>query len=210
MSQPLAFSTRRIITRTLFLLLLGAWVLGIGMSGCSRGSKPPTTTTAPADEQEAHEPASADSDTDIDAPETGPATRPATQPETAPATSTRSAESQLISEYDSTPPYTVRLYVREPDEDQPGWLKITEFADADRLATSVGTFPERNRIYVNTDNVRRLRVHVDQLPLAPNRRTILQIDNQPMELVRSRDRRYVYLERQPNGSWQSVTPKTGE
>ncbi len=123
---------------------------------------------------------------------------------TAPA-ETQPAEPELESEYTSEPPYTVKLYVRDPEEKQPGWLRITEMMDGDSLAKTTGTFPERNRIYIDTDNVQRIRIHIDQLPISPNKRIILRIDDQPMELAR-RDRLYVYLEKQTNGAWASVEP----
>lgn len=195
--------TRPVVFPSWLSALIGTCVLGISVNGCSPSSKNGTSSTAPATERETRKQTPTDVSTDSDA--APPTTREAT---TTPTT-TQSSPPILQSEYDPTPPYTVKLYVRDPEAKQPGWLKIMELADTSALATSVGTFPERNRIYVDTENVTRIRIHIDQLPLAPNTRIVLQIDDQPMELVR-KERTHVYLERQSNGSWQTVTPKKGE
>lgn len=109
-------------------------------------------------------------------------------------------ETMPASSYLSEPPYTVRLYLRSPEEEQPGWLKVLDLANQDSPATCTGEFPERNRIQVQTDNVRRLRLHIAHLPLAADRRTFLRIDNQGIELAR-RDRRYIFFERLTTGEW---------
>ena len=123
--------------------------------------------------------------------------------DTAPA-ATRTAqpvpETMPASSYLSEPPYTVRLYLRSAEEEQPGWLKVLDLANQDSPATCTGEFPERNRIQVQTNNVRRLRLHIAHLPLAAGRRTFLRIDNQGIELAR-RDRRYIFFERLTTGEW---------
>jgi hypothetical protein len=126
------------------------------------------------------------------------ATKPAaTKPATMPA-----------STYDSKPPYPVKLHVRSPDDKQPGWLKIIELANPDTLANADGKFPEQNRFYVETQNVKQIRIHVSHLPLAPRKRIILQIDKQGIEITRKKNRKFVILERRPTGEWVVVkTPK---
>lgn len=134
---------------------------------------------------------------------TGPATQPKpVSPATQPATKPEPAEP--VSTYDSKPPYPVSLFVRSPEEKQPGWLRIEELAEPNQRATAQGRFPEQNRIYVDTSNVSRIRIHVTHLPLRPNERVILQIDGQGM--VISRSRTYTTLERSPAGVW-SVMPE---
>ncbi len=173
-------------------------VLALATAGCNNkpphrqmsdpSEAPPTTQTAPP------EPAP---------PPPLPETTPPTPTDTAPA-ATQPAdpapETLPASSYDSQPPYTVRLYLRSPEEEQPGWLKIIELTTEGSAATCTGEFPERNRIYVQTSNVRRLRLHISHLPLAANQRTILRIDNQGIELAR-RDRRYIFFERLTTGEW---------
>lgn len=133
-------------------------------------------------------------------PTTQPATQPATKPATQPA-------SQPSSTYDPKPPYPVRLYVRSPEDKQPGWLKVTELADTDTMATCKGEFPERNRIIVDTENVSRLRLHIGHLPLAARKRIVLRIDDQGIELSHKK-RAYVFLERRSTGEW--VVDKSGK
>lgn len=134
--------------------------------------------------------------------ETQPATRPEAPqpPETKPATAPEAE--QPVSTYDSRPPYPVSLYVKDPKEKQPGWLRIEEFAGDRPLATARGRFPEQNRIYVDTTNVRRVRIHVGHLPLRPDERVILQIDGQGM--VISRTRPFTTLQLSPTGQWTIV------
>ena len=118
---------------------------------------------------------------------------------TQPAARTQPAATLPASTYDSRPPYPVQLHVRSPADEQPGWLKIVELVDGDRPATASGTFPEKNRIVVDTGNVQQIRVHVGHLPLARKKRVVLQIDGQAMELSRQRD--FTTLKRRPTGEW---------
>ena len=131
-------------------------------------------------------------------------TRPTSTPASQPAAS-QPVVKPPESSYDAKPPYPVMLYVRDPAEKQPGWLRILELNVDGQLATTAGTFPRKNRIHVETNNVRRLRLHLGQLPLAEGKRTVLQIDKQGIELKR-RGREYVYLERRPTGAWNRVDP----
>lgn len=131
---------------------------------------------------------------------------PATQPATAPAS--RPAETKPagpLSTFSSRPPYPVELYVRDPDEKQPGWLRVVELSNAEAMGKVQGVFPEQNSIEVQTENVRRLEVHVGYLPIAPGKRIRLLIDNKGIEL--RRNRRYVTLERRPTGEWVAIDPK---
>ncbi len=115
----------------------------------------------------------------------------------------RPAQTQPASSYDSKPPYPVKLRLRRPEDKQPGWLRIMEFVDDDQPAVADGTFPEKNRIYVDTRNVRRIQIHIGHLPLAERRRIVLQIDEQGIQLARKK-RDFVMLERTPGGVWKVV------
>jgi hypothetical protein len=156
----------------------------------------PSAPTAPAMPQDEAEPV---------VPETAPLL-----PETRPEAATKPAETrpelaQPVSTYDSKPPYPVALFVKDPSEKQPGWLRIEQLANDKQLATARGRFPEQNRIYVETGNVRRVRIHVGHLPLRPRERVVLQIDGQGM--VISRDRPFTTLELSPTGQWNVVKDK---
>lgn len=137
-------------------------------------------------------------------PATGPSTAraPATRsvgtaPATAPAT--RPQAEGPVSTFSSRPPYPVSLHVRSPDEKQPGWLRILELDRDKAPAAAHGIFPEANDIRVETQNVRRIRVHAGYLPLVESKRTRLLIDGQGIELVSKR--RHVTLERRSTGQW---------
>jgi hypothetical protein len=148
-----------------------------------------------------------------------PATKPSVQasapveppaPQSRPAATrpaeTRPAVSQPASTYDPRPPYTVRLYVRNPEDRQPGWLKILELDDREQAATALGAFPEQNEIDVTTGNVRKIQVQIGFLPLAPRKRTFLRIDKQGIEIT-TKGREFVVLERSPAGAWKAVPQK---
>lgn len=124
-----------------------------------------------------------------------PTTAPATQPEAVVPKST----------YSSEPPYPVSLFVKDPAEKQPGWLRIDGLVESKQMGTATGTFPEQNRIYVETNNVNRIRIHVTHLPLRPNERVVLQIDKQGMVISRSRP--FTTLERLATGEWVVVKEK---
>lgn len=124
----------------------------------------------------------------------------ATQPAATQPVETQPAKPK--STYSHDPPYPVSLFVENPKEKQPGWLRIEALVDDDALGTAKGTFPEQNRIYVDTGNVNRVRIHVGHLPLRPKERVILQIDGQGMVISRSRE--FTTLERLGTGEWVVV------
>lgn len=107
------------------------------------------------------------------------------------------------SSYDPEPPYRVYLEVHQVGERQPGWLKIMELFNESVPATCTGEFPEKNRLLVQTNNVRQLRIYVSQLPIAARKRIILKIDDQGLELAH-KQRDYVLLERRTTGEWMLV------
>ncbi len=134
-----------------------------------------------------------------------PVTAPETQPAATRPAETRPEAAQPVSTYDSRPPYPVSLFVKDPNEKQPGWLRIEQLTNEKELGIARGKFPEQNRIYVDTGNVRRIRIHVGHLPLRPKERVILQIDGQGM--VISHERPFTTLELSPTGQWNVVKEK---
>jgi hypothetical protein len=167
------------------LALLGACTGSI-WSNCRKEPTRPVTATSPAATAPARPSASQPTSTQA-ASATAPASRPALP----------------TSTYDPHPPYRVRLYVRKPAQKQPGWLRIAELSDAKAVATCQGVFPRRNRIEVETGNVQQLSINVGFLPLAPEKRLILSIDGQTMELAR-KGRGRVRLQRSESGVWHVV------
>lgn len=173
------------------LVVLGA-IAAMGPDGCNeQGGREPVTASSP----QASQPLAAVARTQP-APATRPVEPPATQPQATVPKST----------YSSDPPYPVSLYVTDPAEQQPGWLRIEGLIDSKQLGTATGRFPEQNRIYVETNNnVSRIRIHVTHLPLRPNERVILQIDKQGMVISRSRP--FTTLERLSTGEWVVLKDK---
>jgi hypothetical protein len=137
-------------------------------------------------------------------PETAPTTRPPvtqpTQPAPATAPATRPQEELPPSTFDTKPPYTVKLYVRKPEDKQPGWLKILALDQPHEVARAAGVFPEKNVIDVTTENIHRIQLELGYLPLAESKRVVLHIDRQGIEITR-RDRRFITLQRRPTGEW---------
>ena len=158
--------------------------------GCPKRTEPKPVESQPA-KTPAPRPAAVPAPSSVPAPSTAPtpATMPvATQPMLPPST------------YDSNPPYPVALHVRSPEDKQPGWLRILSLADEKQVAAATGLFPEQNRMAIDTQNVRRLRIHIGHLPLSPRKRIVLHIDDQGIELAR-KDREFIVLERTPAGVW---------
>lgn len=170
-------------------------------SACNRQTQPPPTLkTRPAAESPVATPAPS-----RDSPATDqPTTQPAATPTTKPTPATRPDELPP-STFDTRPPYTVQLYVRKPEDKQPGWLKILTLDDAQAVAKANGVFPRQNIIEVATGNVRSIRVELGYLPLAEGKRVILRIDDQGIEITQ-RDRRFITLERRPTGQWAVLKP----
>ena len=184
---------KSLLGRTLNGVLAVAMALGCGACEKQRAQPIAQPTSAPASTQK------------LERTETKPATSaPATEPATQPAT--EPADALPASTFDTKPPYAVQLYVRKPEDKQPGWLKVLNLANENALATASGVFPEQNRLEVNTDNVRRLQIELGYLPLAERKRVVLHIDKQGIEITQ-RDRQFVTLERRPTGQWVVEKPK---
>jgi hypothetical protein len=204
-TAPPAGGARGRLLRVLWLshfLILAPVLSAASLQGCSR---PPQTGVArPADQQRTAEvtpPVDASVATGDE--RTGPGRSADSSPapavsEHAPAESPADGDSE--STYDSSPPYPEKLRVRSPADRQPGWLSIIEMADEKVAGTAEGTFPEQNRILVKTDNVKRIRIHIGHLPLNPGARTVLNIDGQPIEILR-KHREYLHMERLSTGAW---------
>lgn len=182
-----------------FVVTLSLCLLILGPQACS-GDKPrPEAPSAPtAGEKPATQPQAVATET-----ATMPATQPATQ--TQPATKPATRPAGPVSTFSSDPPYPVQLYVSDPKEKQPGWLKVLALDEGKDLATVKGVFPQQNLIVIDTENVKRLEIHTGYLPMSQRKRVVLRIDRQPMDI--NRNRRYTVLERRPTGEWIIEKPK---
>jgi hypothetical protein len=191
---PLFLSRRQVVTglRGATWLFGAAWIVAV--AGCNETSTQQSVKTRPSELPGPAVPSPL-------VPESAPQSRPEPEhvPTTGKAEAPASRPAKPESTYDSSPPYPVSLFVESPEDKQPGWLKVEKLADDKQMATVKGRFPEQNRIYVDTTNVRRIRIHVGHLPLAPNERVILQIDKQGMVL--SRGEPFVTLNRLQTGEW---------
>ncbi|MBP7936615.1 MAG: hypothetical protein KA354_18390 [Phycisphaerae bacterium] len=173
------------------LIRIGGLVLAVALVGCNNKPRSAGTGAAPSDQ--------------VTSPTAAAETKPFLGPAVARSASQTAARQPVpaslpTSTYDSTPPYPVRLFVRSPEDEQPGWLKILSLIDPKTTATCSGQFAVKNQIEVTTDNVRQIRIHISHLPLAERKRIILRIDDQAIELAR-KNRDYVIVERRTTGEW---------
>jgi hypothetical protein len=180
--------------------LAAAVVAGLWMSGCERQANKSGVESRPAGEsattpRESRQPASAASAPAPATPKSAPASAPASKP----------AEELPVSTFDTEPPYTVQLYVRKPEDKQPGWLKVLKLEDKHAVAKVRGIFPRQNRMEVQTENVSRLQIELRYLPLAEDKRVVLEIEGHAREITQ-RDRPFITLERQPTGEWVVEKP----
>ncbi len=178
-------------TRRTTLVFMASWaaLAGPGVGGCSRSPQDEPLKQRPAISTTAPGPGGGLTGTAVEPPSGQRRDQPASRP----------ASTLPASSYDPNPPYTVRLNVSSPDDDQPGWLRILQIDEGRPAASATGVFPEQNLIEVDTQNVRRIRVHVAHLPLSAHRRIVLRIDGQGMEL--SRRHEFLQLERLKTGEW---------
>jgi hypothetical protein len=130
--------------------------------------------------------------------------KPTSPPATEPAKEEEPAKTQPASSFNPRPPYTVKLFVNDPEEDkQPGWLNVQKLDD-EGTARVVGKFPSQNVMELETDNVQRLRIDVGFLPLRKNKRTILRIDEQSLVITSPHEQKYITMRRNANGRWVPV------
>ena len=173
------------------------WVMAAWLTVLPMGCKPSTPRAVATSSPEATPPVARSASqptTQAAAATSQPAqSQPASQSASKPA-------SQPVSTYNPRPPYPVHLYVRSPEDKQPGWLKILQLANTDTLATCSGVFPEQNVIEIQTNNVQMLSLHIGHLPLAEGKRIVLRIDGQPIELAR-KNRAFVVFQRRATGRW---------
>jgi len=180
---------------------LTAAVLLLALACNRQNQQPPAVKTQPAAEPSAVTPTSPG-----DRPANKPTdTRPSITPTTKPTPATRPTDEPPASTFDTRPPYAVQLYVRKPEDKQPGWLKILTLDDEHAVAKAHGEFPKQNIADVTTENVRSIRVELGYLPLAEGKRVILRIDGQGIEITQ-RDRRFITLERRSTGQWEVRKP----
>lgn len=93
----------------------------------------------------------------------------------------------------------------EPEPPLPPYLSVVERIDPGQQARVYATPIAPNKLEVTTENVKRLRLTRERLPLSRHRSTVLRIDGQGIEWTP----KYVAveLERSPAGAWTVVRRK---
>lgn len=102
----------------------------------------------------------------------------------------------------SVPPEIDVEAPEEPEPKTPRYLEIVEQVHLDRVPKVRATIVSPTKLELETDNIKRLRITREGLPLARNRSIVLRIDGQGIEWTR----KYlaVELERSSAGVWEVV------
>ena len=123
-----------------------------------------------------------------------PASPPTTQPATQPAP-VKPLE----------PPASTRADYAVLSIEPHGWLTIDDVFEDVPGAWATGNYPRQNVIEIETDNVRTLSVDLSQLALHKNKRLIVRIDGQGMQVTR-KTLPIIRFVRSVGGNWR-VTRK---
>jgi hypothetical protein len=122
--------------------------------------------------------------------------------ETAPATQPPDRSGQAEPRDRSAEPTQPRIDMETPEEPEPRtprYLAIVEQIHSDREASVRATIRSPTKLELETDNVKRLRITREGLPLVQNRSIVLRIDGQGIEWTRHYTA--VELERSSAGTW---------
>ena len=103
---------------------------------------------------------------------------------------------------ESVPPAIELETPEEPEPRTPRYLEIVEPVHPDRDSKIRATIVSPTKLELETDNIKRLRITREGLPLARDRSIVLRIDGQGIEWTR----KYlaVELERSSAGVWEVV------
>ena len=89
-----------------------------------------------------------------------------------------------------------------PEPRTPRYLEIVEQVHSDRTGTVRATITSPTKLELETDNIKRLRITREGLPLAEGRSIVLRIDGQGIEWTRQYTA--VELERSSAGTWTVI------
>ena len=159
-------------------------VCGFALVCCTRPTTPVVDATRPR--ADATEPSEAE-----------PLTQP---PDTATGQAGRAERRDQAAE--SAPPEIDMETPEEPEPKTPRYLAIVEEIHPDRQASVRATVRSPTKLELETENVKRLRITREGLPLVQNRSIVLRIDGQGIEWTRH----YVAveLERSSAGTWTVI------
>lgn len=154
---------------------------GLALVCCTRPTAPAVSATPPRGDAPQPDPAGAT---------TQPANAPAARPQ-ARSTPIEPAPAEIDME---TP--------EEPEPRTPRYLEIVDEIRADGVGTVRATVTLPSKLELETDNVKRLRITREGLPLATGRSIVVRIDGQGIEWTRQYTA--VELERSSAGTWTVV------
>ena len=112
-------------------------------------------------------------------------------------------ETRLRDQATESVPSEIELETpEEPEPKTPRYLAIVEQVHPDRDPKVRATIVSPTKLELETDNIKRLRITREGLPLASNRSIVLRIDGQGIEWTR--EYLAVELERSSAGVWTVV------
>jgi len=103
---------------------------------------------------------------------------------------------------DQTTPGRIVVIVRDPAEPQRGWLVIEEIAKPGGPASAIGTIAGPRKLVVATKNVKALRIELPKAGMPSDRRVVLQIDSQGIEITGRRGP-IARFQRSKQGAWSA-------
>ncbi len=148
------------------------------IAGCR---EPPGTTKVPVSQ-----PQTTHTDT-VDSPAPKPTTMTAPRPD---------------DQSDQASPHRVVVMVRDPAEPQRGWLIIEEMVKSGGPASAIGTIAGPRKLVVVTKNVKALRIELPKAGMPSDRRVVLRIDNQGIEITGRRGPT-ARFQRSKQGAWSA-------
>ncbi len=113
---------------------------------------------------------------------------------------------QPVARVPAKPPVWADVFVRSPDEPQDTWLVIQKLVENKESGHAAGSFEYRNKIVIDTRNVKQLLLDMRKLAIDPNRRIVLVLDGKGIELSHGLGP-MVRFQRSRAGIWSVVRDK---
>lgn len=100
-------------------------------------------------------------------------------------------------------PGQVVIFITDPNDPQTGWLRIETIEKSGEPASATGTVVKPRKLIITTKNVGRIRIDLPKAGMPSNKRVLLQIDDQGIEITGRRGP-IGYFERSKNGAWSAA------
>ncbi len=135
----------------------------------------------------------------VSQPDARPVHKPASLT-TAPAPTT--APTPTTHQTTVTTPGRIVVRVRDLSEPQWGWLVIEEMVESGTPASAIGVVAGPRKLVVTTNNVQGIRIDLPKAGMPSDRRVVLRIDDQGIEITGRRGP-IARFERSRQGAWSA-------